>query len=432
MIGICIHAQEFCGTPEPEDHILPTRAELKAEILRLESVNKMEPRVFMLSAFIVKSEAGTLGLSESVAMSAIEKMNNDYLPMNIRFELCNGFQEIRDNRYVSLEVEERASLIGNNVPNTINIYFVPDVKNSSGNGICGNATFTTSASPQFRRILMDNNCVSNGSTLSHEMGHFFDLLHTHSTFYGQERVDRVNCDNTGDGFCDTPADPRLSGLVSGACDYIGTEVDNFGKAYEPDPSLFMRASDEVKVEQFQDTEDSFVIKGGVLNSAYPVGYRVYLMKKSAGNDELIAEGTVELDGVEEFNVSYSLPFRDQFYQYESVRIELDEENVWQETEEDNNSLMKKIVHEYTIEDPLLVFPSLTADQLNLYLKRPGFEDIEIRIFNNGGQLMKEEKLRKKNTYFNMSYDVTSLLPGIYYIHVLFEDGETEIGKFVKM
>ena len=47
----------------------------------------------------------------------------------------------------------------------------------------------------------------------HEMGHFFGLLHTHgysNTVKTDEFVDGSNCNEAGDYFCDTPADPRLS------------------------------------------------------------------------------------------------------------------------------------------------------------------------------------------------------------------------------
>lgn len=91
-----------------------------------------------------------------------------------------------------------------------------DLKVSSGDttSICGYAYL----SGPNDRVIMDNDCGDNTSTLAHELGHYFSLLHTHSTSNGDELVDGSNCLNAGDLFCDTPADPRLSSsIVNSLC-----------------------------------------------------------------------------------------------------------------------------------------------------------------------------------------------------------------------
>ena len=71
---------------------------------------------------------------------------------------------------------------------------------------------------------MNNLCVDNGSTFIHEMGHFFNLYHTHTTTNGEENVLRNNCTWAGDGFCDTPADPRLNSENVEECEYVAREI----------------------------------------------------------------------------------------------------------------------------------------------------------------------------------------------------------------
>ena len=44
-----------------------------------------------------------------------------------------------------------------------------------------------------------------GIVLAHEVGHWFDLLHTHDSQFGLECVNGSNCDVAGDLVCDTPA-----------------------------------------------------------------------------------------------------------------------------------------------------------------------------------------------------------------------------------
>jgi len=85
---------------------------------------------------------------------------------------------------------------------------------------------------------MHNDCTAvwwNHTTFPHEVGHYFDLFHTHETAYGRECVDGSNCTTAGDRLCDTPADPGLGAHnVNDACQYIGHELDPcHGDPYSP-------------------------------------------------------------------------------------------------------------------------------------------------------------------------------------------------------
>ncbi len=48
--------------------------------------------------------------------------------------------------------------------------------------------------------------------ITHELGHFFGLAHTHDCFYGREQLDR--CEETGDLLCDTPPDRGPAGATT--------------------------------------------------------------------------------------------------------------------------------------------------------------------------------------------------------------------------
>ena len=78
--------------------------------------------------------------------------------------------------------------------------------------------------------------------MSHEMGHYFSLYHTHGkTNSGttDELVNGSNCSSAGDDVCDTPADPNLSGLVNSSCQYTGSGKDANGDTYVPNPRNMM-------------------------------------------------------------------------------------------------------------------------------------------------------------------------------------------------
>jgi hypothetical protein len=99
--------------------------------------------------------------------------------------------------------------------------------------------------------VLKTSCVVDGTTLEHELGHAFDLRHTHQG-NGSELVARpgsgnsYNCDTDGDGFCDTPADPNITGwTISGTtCEVTNdqNETDSDGVLFTPDSKNIMSYS----------------------------------------------------------------------------------------------------------------------------------------------------------------------------------------------
>jgi len=118
---------------------------------------------------------------------------------------------------------------------------VGDVVNS-GSSVCGYAYYPGGLEVAF----MSTSCFNNGSTLGHEMGHFFGLLHTHGASNSPnqtlERADGSNGDTTGDMIQDTPSDPKLSGNVDTSCNYTGSFLDSVGEPHNPDPRNVMSYS----------------------------------------------------------------------------------------------------------------------------------------------------------------------------------------------
>lgn len=189
-----------------------------------------------MKVHIIRRTNGTGGLSVADLETAMTTLNLRYEAACMAFYVCGAINYIDDDQYYDFNTADEAALTGaNNVANAINIYYANSVGNGTSN-YCGYAYYP--GGPDV--ILMDNGCALNGSTLPHEVGHFYNLPHTHNG--GDELVNGSNCTTAGDGFCDTPADPNLSGNVNSSCVYTGTETDANGDLYVPDPTNIMSYS----------------------------------------------------------------------------------------------------------------------------------------------------------------------------------------------
>jgi hypothetical protein len=102
---------------------------------------------------------------------------------------------------------------------------------------------------------------ATSGTLSHELGHFFSLMHTFNGWDGEawsaaqhgnpvssqnspngvlnELADGSNCDDAGDFLCDTPADYNLGFGWNGCTPYTGGCMDFNGNLLNPDEPNFM-------------------------------------------------------------------------------------------------------------------------------------------------------------------------------------------------
>lgn len=248
----------------PEDHprlrelgcgTVLTAEEAGAYLARLQSgeapqmpLGSPPPYYVPIAPHIVRRSDGTGGLSEARYHQANADANLHYQDAQIVFYTKGTIDYIDDDDfYFNIDTYEEIDALRttNTVPDAVNIYFT-EVLNVPGGALCGISAFTFSS---VQAIAMRNSCTANDaglgnhSTYSHEIGHYFDLFHTHETAFGLEYVDGSNCDIAGDLLCDTPADPRLgSSNVNTACQYIGSTLDPQGDPYDPDPTLLMSYS----------------------------------------------------------------------------------------------------------------------------------------------------------------------------------------------
>ncbi len=221
--------------------------ELSPELMmRRSQRGPVAPDIVHLSIHVVRRTNGTGGISQAQLDQTIADANQMYAPVGIEFCVPAPIDYIDSTSYynqISTLAQIDALRNTNRVPNTINCYFT-ETLTYSGFNLCGISSFTVNA---VQGIVMANSCSgvpTNNSTFAHELGHYFDLYHTHETAFGASCVDGSNCASSGDLLCDTPADPGLNfTTVNSACNYVGAETDSCnGDNYNPQERNLMSYS----------------------------------------------------------------------------------------------------------------------------------------------------------------------------------------------
>jgi hypothetical protein len=472
-------AQLPCGTEDPISSKRFSQEVLENEWQDLNSGSRQMTRTFMIAVHIIRSTTGTLGISEGDVLDAIEIMNTLYEPANIQFEICSPINYIDDNTYLETTTIEGQNLVSNyNLPNFINIYFIPKVLNPSGEALCGNASlpnnFTTN-----RRIFVANSCAKNGSTLSHEMGHFFGLLHTHSTTGGLEYVERINCQTRGDGFCDTPADPELGSDNVLNCQYIGGEYDPVGVRYMPDPSNLMSYApkscrtrftpqqfaymnliskddnnylseacdladlslatsmpDVINLDDFSSMDFNFSVIANNVQKPQKVQFKVSVIDNQTNIEKAIQTFTLDFN-----NGSITFPFSSSInmlvYQQDIINanmitFKIDTKDEMQELNEHNNSLSFTLNHNYAKNKTSLIFPNPTTEYITFYLTNDKIAQFQASIVDITGKLVMQAVIDKQNRNFIQKIDVSELKQGMYFLIVELDSKTKEVQKFVKL
>ncbi|MBC7391356.1 MAG: T9SS type A sorting domain-containing protein [Opitutaceae bacterium] len=151
--------------------------------------------------------------------STLVEVNKKFLATNVRFVVCDE---------IDYFTEDPLTMDDNSVT-SLDIYFVAETGDA-----CGLATVGPIGNGA---VTINNNCVTV-NTISHELGHYFNLNHTFETRDGIELVNSSNCKTAGDLICDTPADPKDI-KIDQSCNYAGNMVDPNGQLYKPDTKNFM-------------------------------------------------------------------------------------------------------------------------------------------------------------------------------------------------
>lgn len=236
---------------------------------------------------IVRTSNGGGGFFENNAFLTICDLNNRMASSGMFFYLAGPVRFINEDLYYNTnDFNDLFTMIATeNVSQTMNIYYT----NLGQLGLCGFAFYPNSGpgGPQNDgAVVMSFACSQpNGTTLTHEVGHFFGLPHTFDQTSGNplsattaERVTRLvneipprlgaNCATEGDGFCDTPAD-FIGNRWS--CPTGIVQFDINGDRFRPDSSYYMSYSNDVCMNRFS-TQQILAMRATLANLNAPRGY----------------------------------------------------------------------------------------------------------------------------------------------------------------
>lgn len=186
------------------------------------------------------NSSGSANISLTQIRAEIDSVNKLYLNAGIQLYECYPPQTVMVDSLYNYSINDEHIILNNYYTSgCINFYFHNTINAGSQGNVCGYSDYP----PGQDYVFIAAGCGKNGSTLAHELGHYFGVKHTHDRINGQyEKVDGSNCSAAGDFLCDTPADPNISGKVNSSCVYTGGSVDQNNTPYTPNTSLVMSYS----------------------------------------------------------------------------------------------------------------------------------------------------------------------------------------------
>ncbi len=268
----------FCGTGLEDNLLIRNRMMKNRDEFNPQQTPSGAIKYIPVSYFLSAKTDSVLKVRYFNVLQNLCNINEKYEDQEIHFYLKNIV-----NVYNNFLFDDPSSQFGaaaiinlnNKNKNAINI-FVASKANGSSPGVLA------FYNPQNDYIVSDLNYVTvKGTTLAHEIGHYFSLAHT---FFGWEAdtydcnaptvtehnlnglmvpteyVDRtlvvnnkLHCNLSADGFCDTPADYNLGFGWTGPCNYTGCAKDPDEKPLDPSEvnmmSYFLDCINEFTTEQ---------------------------------------------------------------------------------------------------------------------------------------------------------------------------------------
>lgn len=248
------HAQEPCGTVATPQVL--SWWDTRAQTLQRIAAKGTQTYSVPVHIHIVGDDNGAGYYQTANAYELICELNQRFAPLQISYFLDDSITHINNSLYTNPSAPYVNQMMNTyNRSRVCNIYLVPNLT-----GLCGYTYFPNQGPAQGRGgIVLKNGCSLPGnSDPTHEMGHYFSLLHTFQDWNtaNAELVNGSNCATKGDHFCDTRADWQD---FRWNCPYTGSHQDANGDYYMPDSSLYMGYSNVPCPTRFSPQQQQAII-----------------------------------------------------------------------------------------------------------------------------------------------------------------------------
>jgi len=262
LCNLSLHAQHVhelgkCGNEGGAWHDMLTERLLQNKQALAENPLQFRNTVYVPVRFqMVANSSGVGRVAHGRVLEQLCRLNLDFEPLDIQFYIKGINDNINNTTIYNAQYNATFQMNQLKDPTALNIWIV-DVATPyqpSGND---QGTILGYYNPARDWVVIRRNDVGAArTTLPHEIGHFFSLMHTHNGWDAQpwtvdignpspnnspggvptERQDGSNCQTAGDFICDTP--PDYNGFGFNGCNY-NLAQDPSGVFINPDELLFM-------------------------------------------------------------------------------------------------------------------------------------------------------------------------------------------------
>ena len=190
-----------CGTEVPPEGIEIVRDRMALGQYELPPFLHLDPVAVRIKWHVVTSSLGTRCIDDDSLSYYLEGITSAFTESSLQF--CADTEVhliIDDELYENVASHYHLRMI-EPTEDALDIYWCPSLSNGA---LCGTSSY--SFGPPIQGIAIQTTCMGYTDVLGvliHEVGHYFDLLHTHEMGWGIECPVGGDCANEGDLVCDT-------------------------------------------------------------------------------------------------------------------------------------------------------------------------------------------------------------------------------------
>ncbi len=419
-------------------------------------------------AHIVGKDDGSGYIDGTIIFRQACELNEIYNKIGINFYISE-IRFINNTRYYNHNNEDGYEMMVNyKVANRMNIFFVGDPA-----GACGYYM------PMVDAVALKNSCLGSGSkTWPHEAGHFFSLPHTFNGWEDidydftkttpnrvngilTEKVDGSNCNQAGDGFCDTTPD-YLSDLWPCDQDTFSTikQKDVNSEEFYSDGRNIMSYSIDACSSKFSEQQIA-AMKYNIVTTRkwntsepnFPAITNHEIENFSPAQDEKVyfdnvtfswdpVEGAIayllEYTPLPAFNnMSTKVLLTEPFYVPDTIypfwtdiqwRVKPFGYTTFCDLEFSSTHNFKTMVTSiesanFSLDRSIFPNPASSGGSLNIKSENGFAGNVTIKVYNNTGALVLNEI--RKNLHGNTtSIDLRDLHSGVHFVHIITNEGKS--------